>query len=143
LALRAGLQGTKTLSTYDAQRDVDQELREFIASSTGPNAATRKALSSLSISANIKRTRGFMYFRGFLAVYYYEVELSPEMMGDIRAALSGQVESGQPSVFPESTPPWWPTQWPNDCRFYKNHSTYYLMLPDTGTKAWLMRVIAD
>lgn len=74
-------------------------------------------------------------------VDWFEVELSPELAARLRASLENHRSIRQDNPIPSrgSAPSWWPKSWPGDVRCY-HHRHDYLMLPQTGTRAWFMRV---
>lgn len=71
---------------------------------------------------------------------WYEVKLSPDLAAELRAALPKSFVE-RVDWFPSDNraPPWWPTQFPSDAQCYRKDQRY-LILPDTGTRAWFMRV---
>ena len=98
-----------------------------------------------SVGSRILGVRGLTSSDGFHGdgTDWYEVVLSPYLASELRVTLRelGAVKKEETTVLPRAglPPPWWPTQWPPDARVYTSVSEY-LVLPETGTRAWFMRV---
>jgi hypothetical protein len=108
------------------------------------SASVGRSLMSWGVTVGSMRAiNGFTESDGFHGdgTDWYELELGAYSADDLRLALGATAGITQSKQFPrESTaPPWWPTHWPSDAQCYRRNLEY-LILPDTGTKAWFMRM---
>ncbi len=97
-----------------------------------------------SIRSRITGINGFSESDGFHGdgTDWYELELTPELADELRSGLKVTTTVQQTSGVASNmgtAPAWWPKTFPADTRFY-TWELQYLVLPDTGTKAWFMRV---
>jgi hypothetical protein len=72
---------------------------------------------------------------------WYEVDLQPSLADELRTSASGSAAVKKCKNFPRDNdaPSWWPTTWPADAQCYEFESGY-LVLPDSGTRAWFRRI---
>jgi hypothetical protein len=68
---------------------------------------------------------------------WYEVDLPPALARELRASLNGSAVVKKSKTCPQrqDAPSWWPATWPIDAQCYELQLEY-LVLPDTGTRAW-------
>ena len=98
-----------------------------------------------SLVSKIHGVRGFTESDGFHGdgTDWYEVNLSPELAAELRSALSRSPDfkKSKPMYYlnDDESPSWWPTRWPADAQWYEKN-LMYLILPDSGTRAWLRQV---
>lgn len=116
----------------DAPRSVASSLMDWRVVGNAPNLAQR-----------MTGINGFSESSGFHGdgTDWYEIELSPDLVAELRAGLAQSTAVTKSRHFPkeDSAPPWWPKTWPADAQCYEKDFRY-LVLPDTGTRAWFLRI---
>ena len=144
LLLAFALSGTsKPVAPAEAARSVAVSLMRWGVFGAVPDRDPDYTNLKNSISRRITGLNGFTESDGFHGdgTDWYEVELSPDLATELRSALarSPTVMKGEFPQKWDSAPSWWPKSWPSDAQCYRWHFEY-LVLPDSGTRAWFLRV---
>ena len=95
-----------------------------------------------SIARQVKGVNGFTHSAGIHGdgTDWYEVEFAPELAVQLRSKVQWSATARETKYFPggRPAPSWWPSTWPADARCFQIGSDY-LVLPDSGTRAWYVR----
>ncbi len=96
-----------------------------------------------SIAYRIKGSRGYTSGADFQGngTNWYEFEVSTDLADELRTALPELEAVRLIETIPRQwdAPVWWPGQWPANAKIYKRYHEY-LVLPDSGTRAWFLRI---
>lgn len=143
LGLITGCGGSRTVGPDESSRSLALCVMRWELVGPVPTKDPDYTTLETSVIRKIQGIRGFTESDGFHGdgTDWYELELSPNFANDLRAALSQSTTVKTTTSFPSdsSAPSWWPTTWPRGAKCYTK-DLEYLVLPDTGTRAWYMRV---
>ena len=134
---------SKSVPPSDASRSVAVTLMRWGTFGTVPERATEYTNLQNSIASRMTGLNGYTESDGFHGdgTDWYEIELSPDLAAELRVALAQSSVVKKSKSFPRenSAPRWWPKTWPADAQCY-GKDLEYLVLPDSGTRAWFMRM---
>ena len=138
----AGKGTSKVLTEAEVSRAVAVELMGWGILGPIPQLDPEYTRMEDSVVHKIQGVRGFTESDDFHGdgTDWYEVELSPELATELRAAFnrSPAFKNTRP-VFFNKAPAWWPAKWPADAQIYEKELEYFV-LPVIGTRAWFMRI---
>lgn len=136
---------SRTLSEAEVSRRVAVELMSWGAFGPLPQVDPEYTKMEDSVVSKIHGVRGFSESDGFHGdgTDWYEVELSPGAATELRDTLSRSpaFRKTKPMWYlhEDKAPSWWPADWPTNAQCYEKDAMF-LVLPDTGTRAWFKRV---
>lgn len=143
LGLLTGCGSSRTVGPDESSRALALCLMRWELFGPVPTKDPDYTTLETSLIRKIQGIRGFTESDGFHGdgTDWYELELSPSFANDLRATLgkSTTVNKSNDSPYAPKAPSWWPTKWPADVKCY-SLDLQYLVLPDTGTRAWYMQV---
>jgi len=144
LLMALALSGTsKSVPPADSTRSVAVSLMHWGVFGTVPGRDPDYTNLENSIEGRMTGINGFTESDGVHGdgTDWYEIELSSELAAELRAALAQSSVVKKSRNFPRenSAPSWWPKTWPADAQCYEK-DLQYLVLPDSGTRAWFMRM---
>jgi hypothetical protein len=137
-------QGTsKSVAPADATDSVAASLMSWGAFGSVPDRDPGYTNLRSSIAARMTGINGFTESDGFHGdgTDWYELELEADLAAELRASFAHLDGVTKSQDFPRdnSAPPWWPTTWPVNAQCYQK-DLEYLVLPDTGSRAWFLRI---
>jgi hypothetical protein len=144
LLMAFALSGTsKSVPPADATRSVAVSLMHWGVFGTVPDRDPAYTNLENSIARGMTGINGFTESDGFHGdgTDWYEVDLSPDLAAELRTKLaqSPTVKKSNRHPYENTAPSWWPKTWPADSQCYES-GLQYLVLPDTGTRAWFLRI---
>jgi hypothetical protein len=144
LLMAIAFHGTsKSVPPADASRSVAVSLMHWGVFGAVPRGDPDYTNRVNSIAGRMTGINGYTESDGFHGdgTDWYELELAPDLADELRSSLaeSTTVKKGKDFSRESSAPSWWPQAWPADAQCYEK-DLEYLVLPDTGTRAWFMRV---
>lgn len=133
---------SKALTEFEVSERVAVELMSWGILGPIPQLDPEYTQMEKSVIRKIHGVRGFSESDDFHGdgTDWYEVDLTPEIATELRAAFkqSPAFKNTRP-VFFNNAPSWWPAHLPADAQIY-NKDLEYFVLPDSGTRAWFMRI---
>jgi hypothetical protein len=133
---------SKVLKEAEVSRAVAVELMVWGILGPIPQVDPEYTRMEESVIQKIHGVRGYSESDDFHGdgTDWYEVDLSPEMAATLRTNLSQlpTFKNTRP-IFFNNAPSWWPAQWPAGTQIYEKDLKYFV-LPDSGTRAWFMRI---
>jgi hypothetical protein len=144
LLMGFALSGTsKSVAPADATQSVAVSLMHWGVLGTVPDRDPDYTNLKNSIARRMTGIKGFTESDGVHGdgTDWYEVELSTDLAAELRSALAQSTAVTKSKNFPRenSAPSWWPKTWPADAQCYEK-DLEYLVLPDSGTRAWFLRI---
>ena len=144
LIMAFALRGSSSsVAPADATRSVTVSLMHWGLLGTVPDNDPGYTNFVRTAAGRMTGINGFTESDGFHGdgTDWYEVELSPDFAAELRSALAQSTTIKKSRRFPDehSAPSWWPKTWPADAQCYDKDSEH-LVLPDSGTRAWFMRM---